>query len=402
MYSLLKITSMIATGAFGALALLTKYKDDKGKMTKWGKVALSGIIISSVISLSLYVLETSKARAAAEKAKAEAEATTKTLQSIQSNAQTTADQQKKSLEETNILKLGLEKTLEQQRLNLNRSDYIAKGMENSLIGQQLVLGGNKKILSGVTNTVNEQKRQLEKLVRLDFARLQLAGIQLSVTSRNKVAYQKIKEIFSEALVVELDDRRVLPTYLKPCFEDNPTSSQCKLEIEKTPKGKVTARAVSPFGFGAMEGPTSFVIASDEATWTKIEKIVLTTVFRQLEILNDSGVLLLPLNDGALIRSISLLQGKFELKLEDPKIKLDQLYNSRVSFKMIGDREDLPLSIHIKSTDPNALLDQTFAIKWLQRDDPNQVLFEDGLTGSRGFSPENISEPYPLKVTFPNM
>lgn len=106
LYSVLKITSMLATGAFGALALLTKYKDDNGKMTKWGKVALGGILISSSISLGLYLLETSRAKAAAEKAKAEAEATTKTLREIQTNAQVTADQQKKSLDETNILKAG--------------------------------------------------------------------------------------------------------------------------------------------------------------------------------------------------------------------------------------------------------------------------------------------------------
>lgn len=149
LYSLLKITSMIATGVFGALGLLTKYKNDQGKITKWGKVALGGILISSGISLGLYILETSRAKAAAIKAQTEAQATARKLEIILLNAQTTAEQQKRSLVETNTLKLGLEKTLE-------RSNYIAKGMENSLAAQQSVLSGNRKILVGVTNSVKKQ------------------------------------------------------------------------------------------------------------------------------------------------------------------------------------------------------------------------------------------------------
>jgi hypothetical protein len=142
LYSILKITSMIATGVFGALGLLTKYKDDKGTITRWGRIALAGILLSSGFSLGLYILETSKAKAAAEKAKTEAEATSQVLKNILSNAQTTA--------------AGLEQTLDQQRRNLERSDYIAVGMENSLAAQRLVVSGNKTILSGVTNSVKKQ------------------------------------------------------------------------------------------------------------------------------------------------------------------------------------------------------------------------------------------------------
>lgn len=153
LYSSLKVFSMIATGAFGALGLLTKYRDDRGKITKWGKIALAGILVSSGISLGLYILETSKAKASAIKAQNEAKATSQKLETILFNAQLTADQQKRSLVETNILKSGLEKTLD-------RSDHIAKQMEESLAAQQSVLIGNKQILGGVTNTVQKQSQLL--------------------------------------------------------------------------------------------------------------------------------------------------------------------------------------------------------------------------------------------------
>jgi hypothetical protein len=154
LYGLLKVSSLIATGLFGALGLLTKYRDPEGKITKWGKVALGGILISSITSLSLFILETSKAKAKAIEDQAKAAATAQKLETILVNAQTTAEQQKKSLEETNVLKLGLEETLK-------RSDYIAEGMENSLAAQQSVLSGNQRILGGVTNSVQKQGELLK-------------------------------------------------------------------------------------------------------------------------------------------------------------------------------------------------------------------------------------------------
>lgn len=147
-----------------------------------------------------------------------------------------------------------------------------------------------------------------------------------------------------------------------------------------------------------------MVESDEATWTSVETVALTTVFRRLELLNDSGVSLLSLDDESIIRSISLTQGFFEINFEAPKIKLDQLYNSRVRFKMIGSNEDLPSEIHIKSTDPNVSLDQTLILKWEGQDMQNMqnmVPFKDGLTGLRLFFPENKTELSPLKVAFPN-
>lgn len=154
LYGVLKVSSLIATGLFGALGLLTKYRDDKGKITRWGKVALGGILISSITSLSLFILETSKAKAKAIEDQTKAAATAQKLETILVNARTTAEQQKRSLEETNVLKQGLEETLK-------RSDYIAEGMENSLAAQQSVLSGNRRILGGVTSSVQKQGELLK-------------------------------------------------------------------------------------------------------------------------------------------------------------------------------------------------------------------------------------------------
>ena len=85
-YDLFKVISLGATGLFGALALLTTYKDAQGKITKWGKIALGGIIVSSFISLGLFIVEKVKAEAASARAQAELksllDANTKTLNEI--------------------------------------------------------------------------------------------------------------------------------------------------------------------------------------------------------------------------------------------------------------------------------------------------------------------------------
>ena len=154
LYGFLKIASLIGAGIFGALGLLTKYKDEAGKITRWGRIALGGIVISSTISLGLYILETYRAKAKAVEDQTKAAAMAQKLETILINAQTTAEQQKKSLDETNALKRGLD-------TSLTRSDEIARGMNHSLEIQESVLSGNQQIFGGVSSTLEKQGELLK-------------------------------------------------------------------------------------------------------------------------------------------------------------------------------------------------------------------------------------------------
>src|SRR5262245_20522425 len=138
----LKIVSMLSAGVFVALGLVTKYKDENDKITKWGKTALAGIFISTIISLSLHILETSKAKNAAVQSKTEADATANSLRTILETAQTTANQQKKSLDETNRLKKGLEDTsartgliADDMKITLRQQTNLARGQETAIAAQ---------------------------------------------------------------------------------------------------------------------------------------------------------------------------------------------------------------------------------------------------------------------------
>lgn len=57
LFTFLKLVSMVLAGLFGVLALLVDFKDKAGNITKWGRVALIGVIASATVSLSSQLVE---------------------------------------------------------------------------------------------------------------------------------------------------------------------------------------------------------------------------------------------------------------------------------------------------------------------------------------------------------
>lgn len=61
--TILKLLGLVLTGAFGILGLLTEFRDDKTKrITKWGRIALIGIFLSTALSFISQLLESTKAK----------------------------------------------------------------------------------------------------------------------------------------------------------------------------------------------------------------------------------------------------------------------------------------------------------------------------------------------------
>ncbi|MBX3568803.1 MAG: hypothetical protein KF914_12150 [Rhizobiaceae bacterium] len=84
--SALKFVSIGSTLGFGVLALLTKYKDEDGKTTKWGKIALIGVFATGLISAatqSIEIARSNQARIASEeKTQRDIEANSRLLDQI--------------------------------------------------------------------------------------------------------------------------------------------------------------------------------------------------------------------------------------------------------------------------------------------------------------------------------
>lgn len=67
--SILRLLGIVLSGIFGVLGLLTEFKDkDTGNVTRWGRIALAGIGLSTIIALAAGVLEARKAASDAREA----------------------------------------------------------------------------------------------------------------------------------------------------------------------------------------------------------------------------------------------------------------------------------------------------------------------------------------------
>lgn len=69
--SIWKTSSIVLTGAFGVLGLLTEFKDKNRKITKWGRVSLLGIVITTFFGVAAQIKQSAddahKARILAQK-----------------------------------------------------------------------------------------------------------------------------------------------------------------------------------------------------------------------------------------------------------------------------------------------------------------------------------------------
>lgn len=69
---ILKLSSISLVGGFGILALLTEYKTKDGEITRWGKIALYGVFVTTLITLAVHAFELNSARKKAKKETIEA------------------------------------------------------------------------------------------------------------------------------------------------------------------------------------------------------------------------------------------------------------------------------------------------------------------------------------------
>ncbi|MBO9643202.1 MAG: hypothetical protein J7603_08770 [Pseudacidovorax sp.] len=70
--SVLKFAAVLMAGVWGVVGLLVDYKDENKQITKWGRRALVGTIVSTLVAVASQAVETSKQREADRKERAAA------------------------------------------------------------------------------------------------------------------------------------------------------------------------------------------------------------------------------------------------------------------------------------------------------------------------------------------
>ena len=177
----IKIAAFISTGIFGVLGTIRDSKDKKGNVTRWGRIAVAGVIISGLISASTLFAE--EAVKNAEKQKTDAknlaaqqalnlkfeELVTKASENIGKTDEVliktkgVAEEVQRSvgvqeeivktqagvIEKTNNISENVKKNIEGQNQVLIRTEKIGNSLSVSAVQQQKLLYGNNELLSGM-------------------------------------------------------------------------------------------------------------------------------------------------------------------------------------------------------------------------------------------------------------
>lgn len=148
---LLKVIAMLSAGLFGAIGVLTESKKN-GRPTKWGKLALAGIILSTAFSL-----EIARRQAKAEDAKREVNEQryideVKRQRKIIDDVEVTLvrqkdnlDATKKNLEGSERMAADLTKSVTLETSLVRRTDNLAKTMDVSLKQQGTIASDTARL-----------------------------------------------------------------------------------------------------------------------------------------------------------------------------------------------------------------------------------------------------------------
>jgi hypothetical protein len=384
----LKVISMLSAGLFGALATVTKSTDDKDKITLWGRIALSGIFVSTAVALGLHILETSKARSAAVQAKAESDATKRYLQSILGKAHMTADQQKISLDETNklkvdlqetlrktgIIKNGMATTLQEQQANSLRTSRIASDMKVTLRQQTDIVRGQEIAIA-------TQEQQLDELRRLYLAQYRLGGLEVS-WALSPVTLQRIRQIFES---IRTPDK----TGLEQLFN---AGGRIVVGVKRG-KDNQTKLSVSRWNrYGYVEKQ----YLPDSVEWSAFKKVL------QLMLSPRFTITLAPDIHVAIISQPEVIiqsggRERIVFTIQSPDLRLSQLKDAQWAFR--ADYSDLthaPKKIRLRSLDAAVFLDSELEMSWEERETGEFEIVDEGrgdpLTAF-------FSGPHKLFVTF---
>jgi hypothetical protein len=378
----LKVISMLSAGLFGALGLITKYKDENNKITKWGTTALIGIFISTSISLGLHILETSKAKAAAVEAKAESDATKEYLQDISAKAQITADQQKISLDETNRLKTGLEETLAQ-------TNTIKKGMDATLQEQQAnslrtsqIAGDMKTTLRQQTDIFRGQEQQLDELRRLYLAQYRLGGMEVSWRLSSEIL-QRARQIFEETNV---PDKVYLATALRAGGENF--------------VGVKRARGDQPKLFLFLGRPQGYLTKEympNSPEWKAFEQVLQLIRSSEFMIALAPDIPLSKMNNQLWPSEAIVSGGRVVFTIQNPDVKLSQLKDGQWIFRgYYNNQSQTPKKIRLRSLDSIVLLDSELELDWKERETGELLYREPGDSEARTAF---FSGPHKIPVVF---
>ena len=249
--AIVKFISLALAAGFAILGTTTDYKK-KGKITKWGRIAIIGVVISGLVSVVILGIEEST------KAQEKRDSTAKSH-----DADIKANEEKKALnQQFDSLVSKAEENIRTTSEALSKTDQVARDLQKSVIDQRNLINQTQNISGGVNKGITQQgnildqiRRQLS-LQRETFNKTQILQQQQDVVLQNTLrslsSFKQFKLRYSLRLPTDslgfqffVNDLR---NYILSREPGNPTD-----KVGKIPKSRTVD------GFPFPEGPYILVL-----------------------------------------------------------------------------------------------------------------------------------------------
>jgi hypothetical protein len=204
----LKLASLAITGILGVVGLLNDFKDKNGKLTKWGKISLWGLLFAAFVSLATeirgYIEQAEQAQQQAKRAQQREKEMADLLKKAtdtQERATDTQEKVKKVLETDQAVQSTASKTLERQSQLFDSSQNTLREVERGLTP----LGAYIAVSFEIAVPIRDQRFD-ELRHRIDDEITKLEARDLKVTDWNRL--DKHSAIYStQGLTLHVNLRR---------------------------------------------------------------------------------------------------------------------------------------------------------------------------------------------------
>lgn len=389
--TVVKFIALACAGGFSILGAMTESKRN-GKVTRWGRVAIIGVILSTLFSVSLLGLEQKalaerKRKADDERLAAQIQATkekeeanqkfadtVQRLEDIRGVAEVNLEKTARNLEQTTLVAEDVKNSvqrledirgvagnnLEQTSKNLEQTTLVAEDVKKSIEEQARIVAQTRGIAGDLSVSLEAQRTQLSQLENIALDR-DLNGIELS-WEPSPAQWDEIVRAYEK-----------LPGPRKDYFPHTTITGERFYEHWRI----IFKPLLRPQGL--LEFPP---VLTSQTAWEEFYGVLKKAIpsYFVVELGSNPGIVLS--GSGFYPSSVSIARRRIVLTLRPPetRIALKLLANKTVTFR--GSREIA--TIRLASKDAGVCLDQTINLDWGEPTDE----FEPSKSG-----------PHPLDLQF---
>ncbi|MCM3904168.1 MAG: hypothetical protein ND866_20890 [Pyrinomonadaceae bacterium] len=369
--TLIKFIALACAGGFSILGVMTDFKKE-GRVTRWGRIAIIGVVLSSLFSVALLGLEQKSLAESRRKADLERKAADDQAAKEREDAnQKFAD----TVQRLEAIRESVNGSLEQTARNLEQTTLVATDVKRSIKEQSRIVAQTGGIARNLATSLEAQQRQLTQTENLALDR-DLEGLELS-WEPSKAQWNEIERAYQSLPSAARSDSHHGRVPDKNYFPVTTITGERFYEHWRI----IFKPLLRPQGL--LEFPP---VLTSQNGWERFYGVLAAALpnYWVVKLGSNPGVVLS--SAGFYPSSISISRGRITLIIKPPetKIALKRLVvDKTVTFS--GWRGIT--TVRLKSKDAGVCLDQTINLDWGEPTDEYEA---------------SVSGPHPLDIQFANL